>query len=401
MANPTDISLGCAEEYVVIITARDLTTYAAEVNWSSISWSRSLDEISEASVTVPDVFGGLRCNIQLGSAIVPWRYGIRIERNGELVWAGPITSIERPVRNGSGTDYVTISASDKLVWTTRRTATQDMPFTSTDAGDVFRTVLQDAVSLDNLFDLRCPVFKTGYTMTRNIVALDFEYLYDILDDLARSAVDFTVIGTELAVQNQSSTGYPMGWYVMRDGEQQLLAPTPDPYGRYIYGLFTDEAWTSRPGWVIDGQSQANNIIVPGADSGEAGFRRFWAASDVDILDGLLTYVDVNTLYRPQEGTPITSVGVFQERADSLLELRRDAPVIISGGALGQNAPVNVAGLIPGSLWAIDLGDPGLYQLVSVQRLKRVDVTVSAGDGGMSEEVSPTFIPIGSDESDGA
>uniref|UniRef100_UPI003565ED78 hypothetical protein n=1 Tax=Gemmatimonas sp. TaxID=1962908 RepID=UPI003565ED78 len=325
---------------------------------------------------------------------------LRIERNGELVWAGPIVSIERPVRNGSGADFVTISASDIMKWMSRRTIKEDLAFNQSDAGLVFKDVLDSATSLDNLFGLECPIFQTGYAMTRQIVALNFEYASDILEELARSAVDYFVLGTDLVVQNQDATGFPAGWYVIRDGVQEQLAPTPDPFGRYFFGLFTDEAWVERPGWVIDGEAQANNVYVPGADSGEGGFRRFWTASDVDMEAGLLDYVDVSTLYRPQAGTPITSIGVFQERADSLLALRRDAPVILSGGMLGQNAPVTVDMLFPGSLWSIDLADHGVSQLLSIQRLKRVDVQVSVGEGGISERVSPTFIPIGTDEAGG-
>jgi hypothetical protein len=191
-----------------------------------------------------------------------------------------------------------------------------------------------------------------------------------------------------------------GWFVVRDGAKKRLAPTSDPFGRYIYGLFTDEAYTSRPGFTIDGFAQGNNVIIPGADSGEAGFRRLWTASDVTLLDGVLTYVDVNPLYRPQSDGPIVADGVFQQRADTVLAMRRNAPVIFSGGILSPSAPVTVDTLFPGSLWAIDLAEVGVSQLLDVHRLKRVDVTVSAGSGGIVEQVSPTLIPLGSDESGG-
>ena len=81
----------------------------------------------------------------------------------------------------------------------------------------------------------------------------------------------------------------------------------------------------------------------------------------------------------------------------MLALRRDAPVIVSGGVLSQNAPVSVGRLFPGSLWTLDLADHGVTQLLSIQRLKRVDVSVNVSDEGLSEEVSPTFMPIGTDE----
>jgi hypothetical protein len=397
VSNPNDVTLGCAQEYTVIVTARDLKTYAAELNWSSISWSRVLDDVSTASVVVPDVLGGLRCNIELGGAIVPWRYGLRIERNGTLVWAGPITSVTRPVRSGVGADYVEIEAADVMMWMAKRTTVASQLYTDSDGGVVFKGVIDDATLFDNLFDLQCPDFTTGYQMTREILALDFEYTLDVLGELADSAVDYFVYGNELVVYDVADRG----WFVQRDGVKTRLAPTSDPFGRYIYGLFTDDAYVSRPGFTIDGMGQANVVYVPGADSGEAGFRRYWTASDVDLLDGVLVHVDVSALYRPQEGAPILADGVFQERADSLLALQSSAPVVFSGGVLSQSAPVTVEGLLPGSLWAIDLAEVGVDQLLDAHRLKRVDVAVAMSGDGLVESVSPTLIPLGTDETNSA
>lgn len=394
MANPNIVELGCAEEYTVIVTARDLVTYAAELSWSSISWSRVLDEVSTASVTIPDVFGGLRCNIEFGDTIVPWRFGLRIERNGSEVWSGPITSITRPERDGAGTDYVEIMASDIMMWMAKRTTTASQLYTDRDGGVVFKGVLDDATQFDNLFDLRCPTFATGFTMTREILALDFEYSLDILSELANSAVDYFVLGKELVVYDVSDAG----WFVLRDGVKTRIAATDDPFGRYIYGLFTDDAYVARPGFTIDGMSQANNVFVPGADSGEAGFRLYWQASNVDLNYGLLSHVDVSSLYRPSSDGPIIADAVFQEQADSILALRAQPIVVLSGGALSESAPVRIQDLLPGSLWAMDLAEVGVARLLDVQRLKRVDVEVSISKAGIVERVRPTLIPVGSDES---
>lgn len=387
--NPNDVTLGCPEEYSAFVVARDLQTYAANLPWSSISWSRILDDISTASVIVPDVFGGLRCNLELGDAIRPWRFGIRIERNGQEVWTGPITAMERP----AGSDYVEISCHDAMIWPARRTVTQDLSYTDADAGAVFQGVLADAMSLDNPMGLAAPDFETTYTMTRQVLALDFEYVDAILTELADSAVDYFVLGRELAVYD---AGADPGWFVQRDGARTRIAATADTYGRYIYGLFTDTAFRIRPGWRLDGMSQSNDVIVPGADSGEAGFRRYWRASDVDLLDGLLTTVDVTPLYRA-ESDIIVDDAVFQQRATSLLALRNGPVDSISGAPLSETAPVRMENLYPGSLWAIDLGDVGLSGMIDVQRLKSIEVTVTADEGGILEEVVPTLIPLGSDE----
>lgn len=391
--------LGCAQEYSVIITGRDLNNYAAELKWSQITWSRVLDEISSASVTVPDKFGGLDCNISLGSELRPWRYGIRIERDGELVWAGPITNISRPVRNGQGADYVTISAQDKMTWMRKRLIKTSQLLSFQDGGSVFRSILLQGTNQDNAFNLTCPNFSTGFTVTRDLLALDFEYVYDLLSDLGNSAVDWFIIGNDLAVLHAPS-GISNQWRIGNGGTTQQLAPTPDSFGRYFFGTFTDDSWVARPGYELDGESQANDVFIPGADSGLQGFRRFWTASQANVADGVLSYVDVNPLYRPQEGTPITAVGIFQRRADSLLALRKDTPVVISGGVLSRTAPVTVNNLFPGSLWVIDLTDKGISELVTIQRLKQVDVNVSVNNGSIVENVSPTLMPLGTDESGG-
>ena len=396
MINPNDVTLGCPEEYSVIVVARDLETYAARLDWSSISWSRVLDDISEASVVVPDSLGGLRCNLEIGDSIVPWKFGLRIERNGQEVWSGPITTMERPERaDGSGSaDHVVIGAHDAMIWTGRRIVTQNLSFTNEDAGVVFRSVLADAMSLDNPMGLEAPQFNTGYTMTREVVQRDWEYVDSILTGLANSAVDYFMLGRELVVYD----GVNFGWFVQRNGTRTRIARTSDPFGRYIFGLFTDEAFNARPSWLLDGLTQANDIIVPGADSGEAGFRRYWRASDVDLTVGLLTRTEVIPLYRPESIGIITDDQVFQQAADSRLALTINPVSVLSGASLSQSAPVRVENLLPGSLWAIDLGDIGIAGLVDVQRLKAVDVTVEATSGGVIENVVPRLIPLGSDES---
>jgi hypothetical protein len=108
-------------------------------------------------------------------------------------------------------------------------------------------------------------------------------------------------------------------------------------------------------------------------------------------------VHVSSLYRPQSDGIIVDDAVFQQLADSNLAMRARPVVTLSGGQLSQSAPVKITDLLPGSLWAIDLADMGIAYLVDVQRLKRVDVSVSADNGSIIETVSPTLIPIGSDE----
>jgi len=391
--NPNGI--GCLEEYTVIITGRDLESFAAELKFSELTWTRSLDEISSCTVTVPDRLGGLRCVIELGGALVPWRFGIRIERNGQLVWTGPITGVTRNPRGGPGDDSITIRAQDKMAWMKKRVPTDYQLYTLVDAGTVFKEVLEQGTAQDNVFNLECPSFVTGWTVTREIVPTDFEYVSDTLDDLAKSAVDWFMFAGNLVVL-ESPGGIGEAWVTIRNGQKVQFAPTQASCGRYVFGLFTDDAWTTRPGYDFDGDSQANVIYVPGGDFGEAGFRAFWSAAAPNLVDGVLTHVEVNSLYRPSDGLPVDST-IFQRNADSLLAARRTTPVILSGGQINQRAPVRVDQLITGCIWGVDLAEKNIAQLLTVQRLKSVSFNVSVSSDGLTEQIAPTLIPIGSCE----
>lgn len=325
--------------------------------------------------------------------------------DGALEWVGPITQVARPSRTDAGADYTEIRAMDKSAWLLRRTLPEDLATVAggSDAGALFKALIELAVLADNEFGLYCPTFTAGATLSRQFYTRSFEYVFDMITDLANSAVDWFVIGQDLAVESRALDGLPRGWFIQDGGvERRQLAYTPDEYGRYIFGLFTDQAWTQRPGWTKDGMSQGNFVVTPGGDSGETGFRRFWTADGTDADTGLLTWVDVNPLYQADPDGVITGAEeeAFQARADSTLALRQEAPLSLTGGSLSQDAPVTRDRLFPGSLWAIDLAEPGFSRLATIQRLKRIDMQFAQSRAGLSETVSPTLIPLGTDESEG-
>ena len=108
------LRLGCAENYEVFITRNDAVTMEPEivdaVGFSKVQWTRALDDISTASVTIPDRLGGVRCCTPLGG-LVPWRFGLRIERDGQLVWEGPVVQLRRERGDISA---ITVTANDQL-----------------------------------------------------------------------------------------------------------------------------------------------------------------------------------------------------------------------------------------------------------------------------------------------
>lgn len=379
-----------AEDYTATIVARDLNTVVSTVRFSDLGWGRVLDDLSEATVTIPDKLYGRPCEAALSEELEPWRYGLLIERNAQRVWRGPITDITRP----PGVDALTITANDKMAWTKkRRLYGSDLEFEGVDSGRAFRRLVERAVGVDNVFGLYCPTVITGHVIYRNVVALDFEWIFDVLAELAQASIDFTVVDDKLVLRHPGVAWY---WAPVPQGSTELIEGGGDPLS---FGPFTDEAFAERPGYQKNGWEQGNDIVVPGADSGEAGFRRYWQQTNggADPRDGVLSYVDVNALYRPQPGTPISTAGIFQQRANALYAMRKYAPQVTMGTALTRQAPVEINQLVPGSVWGIDITESKIPALrAKLQRLARVDVKVTVGDDGVSEEIVPTLIPIGSD-----
>jgi hypothetical protein len=403
---PQVLRLGCAETYEVFITGNNPNTLEPEiidaVGWENLEWSRVEDDVSTASITLPDQYGGLRCMVKYGG-LRPWRHGIRIERDGVLVWQGPVTTISRPTGSSGRLPELRVTASDLFARYMKRLATQDYTFsvTNEDAGSFFRRIAADTAIIPgrhNGFNLPIPTFAAGTSISREVVYRDFEFAWDVLKGLFDSAVDGYIMNN-VAYFFEPGTGW-----IYTDGREPHLV-LPGPYdqatGELVYGLFSNSAFIEWPGWAVSGWTQGNVGYIVGADTGEEGARRYWSAYDSDSwdLDGVLDFVDTNTLYRSGEEDSSIPDSAYQRRVDSSVALRANAPATIEGGVLSQQAPIDVDNLRPGSIWRMDVQDAGFQQLLQLARLKRVTVNVRRDAGGLSETVAPSLQPLGYTEAD--
>ena len=380
------LTLDCADSYNVLITGPDYRTVVASVGWSSIEWSRVLDEVSTATVTIPDALGGVHCCADAGG-LLPWRFGLLLERNDAEVWSGPVVGL---ARQG---EALQVNASDVMARFGKRLVTRvDRTYTNVDAGAVFASLVNAAQFESDLWRFAAPQGITGTALTRTVQALDFETSLDVLNDLANSSIDYFVMNGTLFVHDLFD-----GWIYSSNGDTNTLLPGPYTASKELfYGLFTESCWSQRPDWSINGLEQGNAIWVIGPDSSTEGARRFWVAQDFQsqAFDGLLDMVDDNPLYHPAEDEIIPDP-VFQSGAQSTLALRKIAPAVIEGGALAVGAPVDVPNLRPGALWLCDIYDACFGQLLQVARLKRVQVRVTAASSGITESIAPTLTPPGS------
>lgn len=405
-APPALLRLGTATSYEVFITRNDPTTQIPDVvdrvGWSSITWERVLDDISEASVDIPDKYGGVRCCAKFGG-LRPWTYGLRIERNDQLVWQGPVTGVSRPTGDdGSALPLLQVRAKDILARFTKRLATRSvsLPATNTDAGVLFATIMSTSQIADltqNGFVLDYPTVKVGAGITREVVARDFEYAWDVMKDLLDAAVDAYVMNGILYVFKPGT-----GWrYNLGADDLTLAGPMDAVSGELLYGLFTEASFADRPGWDISGDAQANVGWEPGADSGEQGARRYWTSQDTESIaeSGVLDVVDPSPLYRSVSDDVTLADAAYQRAADSLVRQRADPPAVTSGGTLAADAPVDMDNLRPGAIWRMDVKDHCYGQLLQNVRLKRVTVEVTIDESGLVEKVSPTLFPVGFTEAD--
>lgn len=394
---PVNLRLDCAESYTAWITDRSYENRLESIPWSSINWERVLDAPSDASVDSPDELGGAYCLARLGP-LVPWKYGLILERNDQEVWKGPINSVKRPVnQSGRAVDYVRIGAVDILGRYAKLPLIYGAPahYKSTDTGVIFREIINiHSRSSADLWEIPVPEFSSGTELSRVLRASDNQAALDVLQDLMDSSIDAFISAGVLYCFDPSR-----GWVYFNGLFTDVLDGPYSSTRDFVYGTFTSESYSERPGWGISGNSQGNYVTVASTQVGEMGFAKIYQAQDATSQDeyGVLLLRDQNQLSRPQDGELTISETSLQRRADSLRDLHSIAPAVVDGGVLAEGAPINVPHLRPGSIWNLDIHDAGYGQLLQRGRLRRVSVSVSITDGAVVEKISPSIYPVGYEE----
>lgn len=269
-------TLGCDPDYEFRITnSCDSTTLFRLSNVSRYKYNRILDKVSNATVSFA-VSETAECR-RVVEQICLGRHYLTIVRNGCVEWKGPIRRME------FADDQINLFASDPLWWTTRRVAP---PFYATplggdqgDAGvgfatpsDLFiRRILDlfdqetdvwagdnnlDSTDYDSgLDDCGFPfeplcfanVFSTTTVLPEGAIDIltsrstKFTTVFKVLQELAKSIIDYTVVGEDLLF------GYPS-------------TPIPDSRSQAV-PLLTNKDWRTPPRVVRDIEYLANEVFV--------------------------------------------------------------------------------------------------------------------------------------------
>lgn len=356
---PKHYRIGCGRHRVVLQT-RGGGTQIAEIPYETLTYSRVVDEISDAEVVV----GGdslpqqeraeaiARCGEVLDQAN-PWEHEIAIYRDEDdrdewyEAWVGVV--LEPDV----GEEKATIRARGLFQWFERRRLPTDRNLANTDLAQIFNLFALDALNQDDSPNIVIAPTNAGVTGDRKIFAHDSRRSADELRELSRSGVDWTEFGRVILIGGEE---------VPTDALARLDGATLRSVRRVRRGL---EAGTE--------------TTVVGAGGGEETAPIFARAGGTDPDLGLVQRVD-------QEQGILDTTSAQQAADTRQAFLDTGIPTYVTG-TLTEDAPFSHQDLLPGSRVELAIPWP---RVVGDFRLRRVDVL----DDAEGETIDVEFVPLG-------
>jgi hypothetical protein len=360
-------TLGCGR-YEAYIVQRGTGVGVGTLEFTGLDWSRSLDAVSSASLTIDGISDWSKlaaCCLVLRDTR-PWQHELAIYRNSKRVWTGPIVKLTYPPMQAQ------VDAQDRAAWLAQRFVHQDHDWSGspTDLMQIAVALIGDALAPDPSPNLLLDVapLKPGQapiTGERQYLASDYALASVAIDELTQTALDWTVID-----------------WTMRLGTK--VAPiSPAPQGAVVPRLFTQHFATT-PSIVVDGTAQRTLAVVKGSSqTGVVGLaggvsNQFGLLEDLTTNDQILDQASANQAAQSRLDEALTN-GVYDDVA------------FISGGTLTEDAPITIDQLVPGARIEVRI-DHVCYPVLAQYRLGSVKVTSDA----QGERVDVTFIPIGTE-----
>ncbi len=269
-----------------------------------------------------------------------------VDNRYQLVWAGPVTDL---LDNRDGTFLLT--AADVSYYVTDERVAGAHVWTAEDLAVIFADVITDALAVDNP-GISIVATPTGIRGDRSIAAGDAKPVGQVLGEITRTAVDWTVVGRE--------------WRV---GGQQIDRATILPIQLH------DEHFADPPKIRVSRSAMATRQLIRGNGVvGSAG-----GARD----DGVL-------IEKVADENGIIDQPSADAAAATLWDRVHEPVTVIEGTSharLDPDTPVDIQTLIPGIGVPVSVGDCLTY--VGLMRLESVSV-----DFGTTENVAIALQPVG-------
>ncbi|MFC5072925.1 hypothetical protein ACFPN0_15340 [Kitasatospora cinereorecta] len=372
--------LGCAQEYRAIIHWRGGSlpfTSPAVASLTSVRWTRTINDISEATITIAKGSAGEACCGLLGK-IEPYAHELTIYRDSELVWQGPV------LRVTENRTTVRVEARDVVEWMARTVNTTLLRYLSTNQADpmhvgpiqeIAETIIRQNLE-GGLFASSpdWPVMLDYIVRDDDTVDARFEkdgsadteiWIVPILqimdDELVPRGLEYTTVGRALVLGRTQTTADPA---------QARL--TLDSFAGDIE-IIRDGTTAATLVWVTNQTDQD----ITGSQFGVSGVvSAYYGRLDTLIrtsAEGLSAY-DLWQIAR----------GSYPGRNPVPTSLR-----VPDGSRLAVTAPITMRQLVAGV--RIDVAATGMCMGLS-QPYRLSDVEVEWGDSG--EDVGISLVPIG-------
>lgn len=189
--------LSCQPNYHVRVTTQGGAVVMADLDQYVIagSFTRNIDQTSVASVECK-LYGadGTNCCDALVNVVGGWSCcELEIWRDGMLAWAGPMTVPQWSYGK------ITFQAEDLSAWWRRRIIRNDIRAVNEDLSVIFEQVHAEAMRYEAVFGFTVVAPLTGVLGTRTILGIDDKYASEVIDELSRTGIDWTVIGRSVLV----------------------------------------------------------------------------------------------------------------------------------------------------------------------------------------------------------
>jgi hypothetical protein len=317
---------------------------------TSLEWNRVLNDCSDATVAVATGQHGECCSIY--GKIGTWGHEIRMFRDGEPVWEGPITNIKW--RRGG----VSIIAQDNLAWSKKRITSEKYVPTPDYVEKQTWEMVTETFGPNGTHDPNVIPYaqrlaaNTGPTVTRDVRVFGGMY-FDQWLEMAKAGGMFTFNGRRLLVWH---SGYIMG----------ITAP-----------LLPTEHMSGEVEIEEDGMEVAARVAFVN-DLGQ------WGAAGI-VVD---PFYGINDILVSSDGSSAASLSAM---ANTEYEARSIAPLLVNvpqGSVLSCDAPMTIGELVPGTLVPVKMEEGICRTVISTHQLSSLKVTQAAG----GEKVAVTLDP---------
>lgn len=347
------VTLGRTNSYQVFVLPRNGEAVALiNLPFTKVTWERVANQPSEATVELGGLTGQWdEAVCEIVAALDTWAFELGVYRNNHRVWAGPITAIN-DTDQGS-----TVTAKDVSAWLGERNIHFTHIWTNAEAGEVFSSIVEDAMSVDFEPGILVSWKANGVLTTRTVKATSYRNALAEIGDLTTAGINWSTVDRTIQIRDYDIRHNPVASFGNKHFIGRPNVNISGPVGT---------RWTVRG--TPDPEHPKNKTAV-GTLMSLVNENR-WGVHEKAVVD-----TKVKTDYEARKAALIN------------LGLMGQPSVMFSGGTLHSSAPVTVDALLPGVLVDLSLSQT-CRPVTGRYRLTRVIGTHDSKTSTIDIEVEP-------------